>query len=65
MTQNRYLVGLVLLVFFVMSLPISTQDVFSYDVSGDGQRFLIITKVDEADAAPLSIQLNWALEMEK
>jgi serine/threonine protein kinase/Tol biopolymer transport system component len=45
--------------------PVSTQDVFSYDVSGDGQRFLIATKVDEANAAPLSILLNWASEMEK
>jgi eukaryotic-like serine/threonine-protein kinase len=45
--------------------PVSSQDVFSYDVSGDGQRFLIITKVDEANAAPLSILLNWAWEMEK
>jgi serine/threonine protein kinase len=44
---------------------VSTQDVFSYDLSGDGQRFLIITKVDEANAAPLSILLNWASEMEK
>ncbi len=45
--------------------PVSSSDVFSYDVSGDGQRFLIITKVDEAAAAPLSIHLNWASEMEK
>jgi Tol biopolymer transport system component len=45
--------------------PVSAQDVFSYDVSGDGQRFLIGTKVDEANAAPLSITLNWASEMEK
>jgi Tol biopolymer transport system component len=45
--------------------PISAQDVFSYDVSGDGQRFLIATKVDEANAAPLSITLNWESEMEK
>jgi Tol biopolymer transport system component len=45
--------------------PISAQDVFSYDVSGDGQRFLIATKVDEANAAPLSILLNWVSEMEK
>jgi hypothetical protein len=45
--------------------PISAQDVFSYDVSGDGQRFLIITKLDEANAPPLSIALNWASEMEK
>jgi eukaryotic-like serine/threonine-protein kinase len=45
--------------------PVSAQDAFSYDVSGDGQRFLIITKVDETNAAPLSILLNWASEMEK
>ncbi|MFI5113785.1 MAG: protein kinase [Terriglobales bacterium] len=40
--------------------PVSSQDDFSYDVSGDGQRFLIATKMDEANAAPLSILLNWA-----
>ena len=45
--------------------PFSLPDVFSYDVSGDGQRFLILTKVDEANAAPLSVLLNWAPEMEK
>jgi hypothetical protein len=44
---------------------VSSNEVFSYDVSGDGQRFLIITKVDEANAAPLSVFLNWASEMEK
>ncbi len=45
--------------------PVSSQDVFSYDVSADGQRFLIITKSEESNAAPLSILLNWASEMEK
>jgi serine/threonine protein kinase/Tol biopolymer transport system component len=45
--------------------PVSSQDVFSYDVSGDGQKFLVLTKVDEANAAPLSVLLNWASEMEK
>jgi hypothetical protein len=45
--------------------PVSSQDHFSYDVSGDGQKFLIITKMDEANAAPLSVLLNWASEMEK
>jgi hypothetical protein len=44
---------------------VSLLDLFSYDVSGDGQRFLILTKVDEANAAPLSVLLNWASEMEK
>jgi eukaryotic-like serine/threonine-protein kinase len=45
--------------------PVSSLDVSSYDVSGDGQKFLIDTKVDEANAAPLSVLLNWASEMEK
>jgi Tol biopolymer transport system component len=44
---------------------ISAQDVFSYDVSPDGQRFFIATKADEANAAPLSVLLNWSSEMEK
>jgi len=44
---------------------VSAQDVFSYDVSGDGQRFLILTKLDETNAAPLSVLLNWASETEK
>jgi Tol biopolymer transport system component len=45
--------------------PLSSQDVFSYDVSGDGQRFLIATKLDETNSAPLSVLLNWVSEMEK
>jgi serine/threonine protein kinase/Tol biopolymer transport system component len=45
--------------------PVSSQDQFSYDVSEAGQRFLIITKVDEANAAPLSVLLNWASDIEK
>jgi len=46
-------------------LQVSSLDDFSYDVSGDGQRFLIATKVDEANAAPLSVLLNWVSQMEK
>ena len=45
--------------------PITSIDVFSYDVTADGQRFLINTRVDEPNAAPLSIILNWSSEMEK
>jgi serine/threonine protein kinase len=46
-------------------IPISSQDLFSYDVSADGQRFLIAIKIDDSSAAPLSIVLNWASGMEK
>lgn len=45
--------------------PMSSQDLFSYDVSSDGQKFLIATKLDEPNAAPLSVLLNWASDMEK
>lgn len=45
--------------------PLSSQDLFSYDVSNDGQRFLIANKLDEPNAAPLSVLLNWASEIEK
>ena len=45
--------------------PVSAMDFFSYDVSADGQKFLINTKLDEPNAAPLSIILNWASEMKR
>jgi hypothetical protein len=45
--------------------PISSQDIFSYDVSADGQKFLIATKVDESAVAPLSVLLNWTSSIEK
>ncbi|MBZ5600298.1 MAG: protein kinase [Acidobacteriia bacterium] len=48
-----------------MRQPISAQDVFSYDVTADGQRFLVNTKVDTSNSAPLSVILNWSSEMEK
>ena len=38
--------------------PISGTDLFSYDVSPDGQRFLV--NVDAGDAtAPLTAVVNW------
>jgi hypothetical protein len=45
--------------------PVSAQDFFSYDVTADGQKFLVLTKVNESNAAPLSILLNWSSELEK
>jgi eukaryotic-like serine/threonine-protein kinase len=44
---------------------ISSQDMFSYSVTRDGNRFLINTIVNEPNAAPFSITLNWATEAEK
>jgi hypothetical protein len=45
--------------------PISALDRVSYDVTADGQKFLIDTKVDEPNAVPLSVILNWTSELEK
>ena len=45
--------------------PISAMDFFSYDVTSDGQKFLVNTKVDTSNSAPLSVILNWSSEMEK
>jgi eukaryotic-like serine/threonine-protein kinase len=45
--------------------PISAMDFFSYDVTSDGQRFLVNTKADTSTSAPLSVILNWSSEVQK
>jgi eukaryotic-like serine/threonine-protein kinase len=45
--------------------PVSAQDMFSYDATADGQRFIIATKPEDLSPAPLSILLNWTSELEK
>jgi hypothetical protein len=39
--------------------PVLVFDHFVYDVSRDGQRFLINTQVKQAESAPMSVVLNW------
>jgi Tol biopolymer transport system component len=39
--------------------PVSAADLFSYDVSADGQRFLVNTDAEEATSAPLTAIVNW------
>ena len=45
--------------------PIPIYDLFVYDVSRDGQRFLIITPVKEAETAPMSVVLHWTAKLNK
>jgi hypothetical protein len=45
--------------------PILVYDLFVYDVSRDGQRFLINTQVKQADSAPMSVILNWPAKLGK
>jgi eukaryotic-like serine/threonine-protein kinase len=44
---------------------ISSQDVFTYAVSADGSKFLFNTLVDQKEAPPLSIIMNWNSWLEK
>jgi eukaryotic-like serine/threonine-protein kinase len=44
---------------------ISSQDVFTYGVGDDGNRFLFNTIVDRRQATPLWIMRNWTAQMEK
>jgi Tol biopolymer transport system component len=65
-TKNNFEAGSPVALFQThLRQPISAMHMVSYDLSGDGQKFLINTKVDELNTAPLSIILNWASEMER
>jgi eukaryotic-like serine/threonine-protein kinase len=45
--------------------PVSSRDLFVYDVSRDGQRFLINTQVRQAETAPMSVVLNWTATLNR
>jgi Tol biopolymer transport system component len=45
--------------------PVLVFDFFVYDVSRDGQRFLINTQVKPAESAPMSVILNWPAKLGK
>jgi eukaryotic-like serine/threonine-protein kinase len=45
--------------------PVPLYDLFAYDVTRDGQRFLILTQLKQAETAPMSIVLNWTAKLNK
>jgi Tol biopolymer transport system component len=45
--------------------PVSANDLFAYDVSADGQRFLINTEMKEAVPLPLTLVVNWTAALKK
>lgn len=45
--------------------PVPIFDLFVYDVSRDGQQFLIITPVKQAETQPMSVVLNWRAELKE
>jgi hypothetical protein len=44
---------------------VTTTEQVVYDVSRDGQRFLVSTKYDHSSAHPMSVILNWQTEIKK
>jgi Tol biopolymer transport system component/predicted Ser/Thr protein kinase len=46
-------------------VPVSATDLFSYDVSPDGQRFLVSTDVGEAASSALTAVFNWTLDLKR
>jgi Tol biopolymer transport system component len=45
--------------------PVPLYDLFAYDVSRDGQRFLILTQLEQAETTPMSVILNWSAKLNK
>lgn len=45
--------------------PISAEEVFTYDVLPDGQRFLINVNAEQSNAPPLDIVFNWTSELQR
>jgi hypothetical protein len=43
----------------------SSRDQFVYDVSKDGQRFLILTQVKQAGTPPMTVVLNWTAKLNR
>jgi serine/threonine protein kinase/Tol biopolymer transport system component len=45
--------------------PLSAEEIFSYDVSANGQRFLVDVNSEESNPATVNIVLNWTSELQK
>jgi Tol biopolymer transport system component/DNA-binding winged helix-turn-helix (wHTH) protein len=43
--------------------PLTAEEFFTYDVSFDGQRFLINANAEQKDIRPVDILLNWSLQL--
>ena len=43
--------------------PVALYELFVYDVSQDGQQFLIIAPVKQAETQPTSVVLNWTVKL--
>jgi len=46
-------------------VPVATSEFVMYDVSRDGQRFLINTPVRQGNTSPMTVVLNWPAKLNK
>jgi eukaryotic-like serine/threonine-protein kinase len=44
---------------------LATSEQFTYDVSEDGQKFLINTQMKQTETVPMSVMLNWSAKLNK
>lgn len=44
---------------------VATSEQLTYDVSKDGQRFLINTQVKQGETMPMSVIQNWAAKLNR
>jgi hypothetical protein len=44
---------------------VATSEHVTYDVSKDGQKFLINTPLKQSETMPMSVVLNWSERMKK
>jgi hypothetical protein len=44
---------------------VAGSELVSWDVAKDGRRFLINTKMENAETRPMMVILNWRVDLEK
>jgi len=62
---SSFEVGAVKLLFQTTPLNFALGGRSPYDVSADGQRFLIITMAEQAASAPITLVVNWMAGMRR
>jgi len=45
--------------------PLFDLDAFTFDVTADGQRFLVIAPAGESKRSPITVVLNWTAALKK
>ena len=63
--DREFRIGEVRPLFPVRFRPTSRLDAYPYDVTGDGQRFLLNTFVEEAASAAITLVVNWPAALKK